>query len=139
MGGYIIILVIFFGSGLIKWLYDVVFKFLNHGMTYDEWYKKEVGEELDRGEKKLHKLLDEKFGVTEKYYVDKLTIACKKIKIKRKDEMEEAARLFTEALSTMTKNGILHENHPSDLVTVEELREFHNSFNGDIFQYVNNF
>lgn len=144
MGGLVIIFFISVGVSLFKWLYEVIFRSLHNGMSYDEFYRDErqaqYQEELrerrereERKEEKFRKLVEEKFGITEKNYVNQLKCWVKRPKNQK--DIESMAKLFTITLTDMSLMKKTRTKHPDNEVTVEEIKDFLQCCDSDIFGY----
>mgnify|MGYP001635245759 FL=1 len=145
MGGLAIIFFISVGVSLFKWLYEVIFRSLHNGMSYDEWYRDErqaqYQEELrerrereERKEEEFRKLVEEKFGITDQHYVNELKCWVKRPK-QRKD-IEGRAKLFTMTLTDMSLMKKTRTKHPDNEVTVEEIKDFLQCLDSDMLNYL---
>ena len=141
MGGLAIIFFISVGISLFKWLYEVIFRSLHNGMSYDEWYRderqaqyqEELRERRERREEKFRKLVEEKFGITEENYVVQLKSWVKRPKNQK--DIEGMAKLFTMTLTDMSLMKKTRTKHPDNEVTVEEIKDFLQCCDSDIFDY----
>lgn len=145
MGGLAIIFFISVGVSLFKWLYEVIFRSLHNGMSYDEFYRderqaqyqeelREIREREERKEEEFRKLVEEKFGITDQHYVNELKCWVKRPK-QRKD-IEGRAKLFTMTLTDMSLMKKTRTKHPDNEVTVEEIKDFLQCLDSDMLNYL---
>ena len=131
MGGLALLFLFFIGTGLVKWLYDVIFKFLHQGRTWDEWSSDMIHKSKEIGEVKFNKLAKERFGVDEiiarrlviwlhsSYWSNDIT------------DYESLSRLFS-----MDIEGRCMVKDENNIVSADDVKSFIKDFDSDIWSYV---
>lgn len=131
MGGLAIIFLFSIGIGLVKWLYDVIFKFFHHGKTWDEWTTDMICKSTEIGEVKFNKLAKERFGVDE--VVARKLVIWLHASYRRNDitNYESFSRLFS-----MNIEGRCFIKDENNIVSADDVKSFIKDFDSDIWSYV---
>ena len=131
MGGLAIIFLFSIGIGIVKWLYDVAFKFLHQGRTWDEWSSDMIHESKEIGKVKFNKLAKERFGVDE--VVAERLVVWLNAGYWRNDitNYESFSRLFS-----MDIEGRCMVKKENNIVSADDVKSFIKDFDSDIWSYV---